>query len=256
MTNVSIIMPIYKPDKERLKEIDAAIKEQKFDGDIEIIKVDECMGLAKQMNIGIKKAKYDIIVTLHQDCVPVGEKWLDMLVKSLEESPAYDDLEHIYPFKMNGVPTVACTSDVLDVETGASYTPLLDEKGCAYKRKALEKAGYFDEKTFANSGEDMDLYLKLKKIGNIAYPHSVVQHFHPGYLNPKGEKSIQNANTLGALFRVHGFRLPGWWKGLLKATIFFFQIEYSYWFWRGFFKKRQDWRKGQTLRLLIRNYFT
>ena len=239
MTDVSIIMPIYKPDKERLKEIDAAIKAQEFDGDIEVIKVDECAGLAAQMNIGIKKAKYDIVVTLHQDCVPIGEKWLDMLVKPLERTDV-----------------VACTSDVLDVETGTSYTPLLDEKGCAYKRKALEKAGYFDEKTFANSGEDMDLYLKLKKLGNIAYPHSVVQHFHPGYLNPKGEKSIQNANTLGALFRVHGFRLPGWWKGLLKATIFFFQIEYSYWFWRGFFKKRQDWRKGQTLRLLIRNYFT
>ena len=247
MTDVSIIMPIYKPDKERLKEIDAAIKAQDFSGKVEVIKVDECAGLAAQMNIGIKGAKGDIIVTLHQDCVPVGEKWLSMLVKPIEESYAYLKW-------MEGVPTVACTSDVLDVETGTSYTPLLDEKGCAYKRKALEKVGYFDENTFANSGEDMDLYLKLKKLGNIAYPHSVVQHFHPGYLNPKGEKSIQNANTLGALFRVHGFRLPGWWKGLIKANPF--NIEYCYWFYRGFFKKRQDWRKGQTLRLLIQNYFT
>jgi len=237
MTNVSIVMPIYHPDEKRLKEIDKALKEQDFDGDIEIIKVDECAGLAKQMNIGIKKAKYDIVVTLHQDCVPIGERWLEMLIKPLGRPDV-----------------VACTSDVLDVETGTSYTPLLDEKGCAYSRDSLELVGYFDENTFVNSGEDMDLYIKLKKIGNIAYPHSVVQHFHPGYLNPKGEKSIQNANTLGCLFRVHGFALPGWWKGLIKANPF--NIEYCYWFYRGFFKKRQDWRKGQTLRLLIQNYFT
>ena len=240
MTDVSIIIPIHNPDNNVLKQIDDAIEDQfEFNGEIEVIKVDKGFGLAKSMNYGIKKAKHDIVVTLHQDCVPISNSWLTTL---------------IYPLEVSDSGVIACTSDVLDAESGSCYTPLLDEKGCAYKKKVLEKVGYFDENTFENSGEDMDLYLKLVKMGKIAYPHCVVEHYHAGYLNPKGEKSIQNANTLGCLFRVHGFALPGWWKGLIKANPF--NIEYCYWFYRGFFKKKQDWRKGQTLRLLIRNYFT
>jgi GT2 family glycosyltransferase len=222
--NVSIVMPIYNPDRNILKKVLDAVKKQKFAGKIELIKVEKGLGLAESMNYGINKAKYEIIVTLHQDCIPSSKDWLKRLTTPLK------NLE-----------VVACCSDVYDVELKKVYTPRLDEKGCAYSKEALKKVGLFDNKTFLNSGEDYDMYMKLKKIGKIAYPHSLVEHHHPGYLEAKGYKRLQNANTWGCLFRVYGFSLPGWYKPLIKANIF--NQKYFYWFWRGFLKRKQDFKR-------------
>ncbi|MEK6823647.1 MAG: glycosyltransferase [Nanoarchaeota archaeon] len=223
--NVSIIIPIHKPDKSLLKKVIIGINKQEFKDKIEIIKVDKKWGLAKSLNYGIKKSKYRIIVTIHQDCIPKSNDWLSFLLKPLEK----DEI-------------VATCSKIYDLENKKIYTPLLDEKGCAYKKEALAKINYFDEKTFLNSGEDMDLYMKLKKIGKIEYPDCMVEHYHKGYLIKKSEYKIkQNANTWGCLFRIYGFKVPGVWGALLKANIF--KFDYFYWFWRGFLKKKQDFRR-------------
>jgi len=223
--DISVIMPLYKPDKKILRKVLDSLKKQKFKGKKEIIKVDEGWGLAKSMNYGIKKAKCDIIITLHQDCIPSDEDWLNNLIKPLENKEV-----------------VATCSDIYDIENKKRYTPLLDEKGCAYKKEALERVGFFDDKTFLNSGEDMDMYMKLKRIGRISYPRCVVKHYHPGFLIKKAPyKKLQNANTWGCLFRRYGFQVPGVWKSLIKANVF--NIKYFYWFWRGFFKKRQDFKR-------------
>ena len=55
--DVSIVIPIYKPDKALLNRVVKGIKKQDYDGKIEIIKVDQGEGLANQLNWGIKKAK-------------------------------------------------------------------------------------------------------------------------------------------------------------------------------------------------------
>lgn len=222
--NVSVVMPIYKPDKNILKKVLDSVKKQKFDGKHEVVLVDKGLGLAESMNYGINKARYPIVVSLHQDCIPSSKSWLKLLVEPLKEKDV-----------------VATCSDVHDLELNKTYTPLLDEKGCAYKKEALLKVGLFDNKTFLNSGEDYDIYLKLQKLGKIAYPHSVVIHNHPGYLKAKGYKRLQNANTWGCLLRIYGFSLPGWWKGLIKANIF--NPGYFYWFWRGFLLKKQDFKR-------------
>lgn len=222
--NVSIIIPIYKPNRTLLSKVIEKVKAQSFSGKLELITIDKGFGLAKSINYGIKKAKYDIIVTLHQDCLPSSKDWLKKLVE---------------PLKSSGY--VASCSSVKDIEHNQIYTPLLDEKGCAYKKKALKYIGYFDEKTFLNSGEDMDIYLKLRKIGKIAHPKTIVEHHHLGYLNAQGYKRLQNANTWGCLFRIYGFSLPGWWKAFLKANPFNFG--YFYWFWKGFLNRKQDFKK-------------
>ena len=222
--NVSIVIPIYNPNKSLLKKVIESLRNQKFSHKKEIILIEKGWGLAKSLNYGIKKSKYKVIVTLHQDCIPSSINWLSTLVKPLKDDAF-----------------VASVSDVIDVESKKLYTPFLDEKGCAYKKNALKNVNYFSEDIFLNSGEDMDMYLKLKKIGKIAYPHTSVEHYHPGYLSAKGYKRLQNANTWGCLFRVYGFHLPGWWKGLIKANAL--NWGYCYWFWRGFFKKKQDFKR-------------
>lgn len=223
--NVSIIIPIFYADNELLEKVEVSLNSQIFKGNIEIIKVDKGFGLAKSVNCGIEKSRYDIIVTVHQDCVPIGNEWLTNLV---------------YP--LSNLNVVASCSDVFDIENKEAYIPLLDGKGCAYKKDALKVVGYFDEETFLNSGEDMDMYLKLKKIGMIAHPHSIIEHHHKGYLKPNKEKKMQNANSYGCLVRIYGFSMPKWYKGLIKSVI---DWDYCYWFWRGFIKKKQDYSTRQ-----------
>jgi len=218
---VSIIVPIYNPNWKLLNKLLDSIKNQKFEGKKEVIKVEKGLGLAESLNYGIKNSKYNIIVTVHQDCIPQSKDWLKKL---------------IHPLKNQKV--VASVSDVYDVETKKIYTPLLDEKGCAYKKEALFKVGLFNERYFRTGGEDMDMYLKLKKIGKIAYPHCLIKHHHKGYLINKSKyKIMQNANSFGCLFRIWGVKLPKWWKGLLLANPF--NPYYAYAFWKGFLMKKQ-----------------
>lgn len=220
--NVSIIIPVYNPDGRLLKKILTIVKKQRFDGNIELICVEKGLGLAASLNYGIKKSKYPVIISLHQDCLPVSENWLSSLIIPLKKKKF-----------------VASCSDVYDVETGIRYTPLLDEKGCAYKKEALKRASFFDETHFLNSGEDMDMYLKLGRIGKIFYPHCIVEHYHQGYLKKKtARKILQNANTSGCLFRKWGFKLPGWWKSILMANPL--NPMYCWYYWKGFVKKKQD----------------
>ena len=217
-------MPVYKPNEDLLKMVLEAVHKQKFHDPIEIIHVEKGLGLAESMNYGINKAKYDTIVTLHQDCIPASDDWLQKLIDPLQDPN-----------------TVASCSDVFDMELRKLYTPGLDEKGCAYKRGILISVGLFDDYHFLNSGEDADMYIKLSRIGNIAHPGCIVNHDHPGYLKAQGYKRLQNANTWGCLFRIYGFRMNDWWKPLIKANIFNFG--YFYYFWRGFFKKKQDYKR-------------
>lgn len=223
--NVSVIIPEHKPDKEVLRKVISKVRNQKYLGKLEIIEVNKGLGLAASLNYGVRKAKYEIVVSLHQDCIPRTALWLKKLVEPLKDEKV-----------------VATVSDIYDIENKKLYTPFLDEKGCAYRKSSLFGAGLFDDSTFLNSGEDFDIYMKLKKIGEIAYPHAIVEHYHPGYLIKKtAHKKKQNANTYGCLFRIYGFKLPGWWRALLLANIF--NPSYFYWFWRGYIKGKQDYRK-------------
>lgn len=56
----------------------------------------------------------------------------------------------------------------LSTKERGTITPLLDEKGCAYRKSALEEVGYFDEKNYLTAGEDFDLAKKLLEIGKIS----------------------------------------------------------------------------------------
>jgi len=73
--------------------------------------------------------------------------------------------------------------------------------------------------------------------------NATIIHYHLGYLKDKSpSKKRQNANTNGCLFRMYGLRLPSWYKGLILSNPF--NPVYAYWFWRGFFKRKQDYIKG------------
>src|SRR3989344_7759510 len=83
--NVSVIIPAFNPDRELLDKIVKTIEGQKFNGKIEVIIVDRNEAITKQMNWGIKRAKYPIIVMIIQDCLPSGKYWLASLISPFKD---------------------------------------------------------------------------------------------------------------------------------------------------------------------------
>ena len=231
LMDVSIIIPVHKPDKNILKRIRLAIDLQKFSGRKEVL-LESGGGLSENINSGIEKARYPIIVTIHQDSIPVGRNWLSKLTAPLKNksyAASVSDVE--LPKELwNRFGLIA---KILSVKELKVITPLLDEKGCAYRKEALIEAGLFNSKTFRSAGEDFAMYLELCKIGKIAYPHTKIIHYHFHTWRNRFGKEIQLANAFGALVRIYGRKMPLWYRGFLKATplvgwpFFFGGIQFS-----------------------------
>jgi glycosyltransferase involved in cell wall biosynthesis len=264
--NASIIIPVYKPDKNILKMALDMLKKQDFSGKIEIIKVEEGLGLADSLNWGIKKAKYPIIVTLHQDCVPSSKDWLKKLTAPLKNKNVVTSTSKIeMPYEFwNKFDPIA---KILSEKEQGTFTTLMDEKGCAYKKDVLLKTGLFDGKNFRTAGEDYDMYLKLVKFGKVVHTEAKVIHYHEHTWKNRIKKEIQLSNGSGACIRIYGkkvhwrhwcfiratpiFGWPfflhglnvkklGFLLSLLALPLYLFvNLLYSYGFWKGFLIGRQ-----------------
>ncbi len=265
---VSIILPLYKPDKDFLNKILNSLKKQRYDDKFEIIKVDKGMGLAESLNYGLKKAKYEAIISLHQDCIPESNKWLQKLMEPLKEKETVVSVSKVelpYEFWKK----FDFLARVMSIKEQRVITPGLDEKGCAYKVKALKKIGLFNEKEFKTAGEDVDLYLKIRKIGKIAYPDCKIIHYHKHTFKNRFRKEFQLSEGFGVLTRIYKREMPKWYLGFLKSIpilgwpLFLINFPYRRWilggfvwiflslminliysfgFWKGFLIKKQKFR--------------
>ena len=223
--DVTIVMPVYNPDKKIMKKIDLAIKNQDFNGKINVIKVEGKGGLSAQLNYGLKKAKTEIVVSLHQDCVPSSKNWLKKLVEPFKEKQVVATVSQVkIPYEFwNKFDFLA---KIMSVKEQEIHTPLMDEKGCAYRKSVMKKVGYFNEKDFRTAGEDFDMLIKLKREGEISYPDSKILHYHEfSSKKKKGDyifknrfnKELQLSNGFGALVRIYKKEMPNWYVGIIKS---------------------------------------
>jgi GT2 family glycosyltransferase len=233
--NASIVIPAYKPDKDTLSKIVSSIKQQKLDGKLEILIVDKNWGFAKQVNYGIKNSKYDLIIVLGQDCIPIGIDWAKKLLAPFEDKEVLATVSKVTYPKILWDKNSILTKSLIIKEEG-TYHSLLDGKGCAYRKSILEKVGLFDEERFRTGGEDFDMYLKLKTLGKIAYPDVNLIHMHPTTFKTRLRKNYQYSNGYGALVRIHGTKMHHWYFGLINAIpiIGIFSFIAGYPFKRGF----------------------
>lgn len=261
-------MPLYNPDKNILKKVLQSLKKQKFSGNFEIIQVNEKKGFAEQMNLGIRKARYPLVVMLPQDCVPETSNWLEKLISPFRNDDVVASVSRVtlpnYLWQSFGILTKA----ILIKEQG-TIDSLLDGKGSAYKKKAIVEIGLFDNKTFLSAGEDFDTYIKLKEKGSIILTDASVLHIHPTTFIKRLRKNYQYANAYGTLVRIYREKMPGWYIGLAHATpivgvftmLAGYPLRKNFWlfppfilvalanhlfyirgFWMGFFNKRQTVR--------------
>jgi|SRR3989344_252746 len=263
--NASITIPAYKPDKKILNKLISSIKTQKLDGKLEIILVDRREGFARQMNYGINKSKYDIVIMLPQDCIPKGKNWAKNLIEPFKDKKIIAAVSQIeFPDKLWD--SMSLLGKALLIKEKGTITSLLDGKGGAYRKSTMKKIGLFDEKNFRTAGEDFDTYMKIRNLGKIAYPDATIIHMHPTSFKDRLRKNRQYANGYGALVRIYGADMHHWYIGIINALpiLGIFSViasypfkkglglflpfclasiinhpYYIYGFWKGFIMKRQ-----------------
>lgn len=223
----SIVIPAYRPNPVLLKRLENYLK-QNTDDSFEYYVIEGKNGLASAYNEGIKRAKGEIIITIHSDCVPFEQDALQKLV---------------YPFRDKDV--VLTYVWIKEEDRKEKYYPEIpDGKFNAFRKSALEKVGLFDEKVFFTGGEDVDIWLKLKKIGKIIKVNTGVLHTHPNYRGNKTlDKRKQNGQINGCLFRMHGAKNPKWLKALIMC--FLHPKTYGKYFVDAYKKGRQEYRRGE-----------
>jgi len=196
--NVSIVIPTYNSGR-TIGQVLEALKTQEYDkGRVEVIVVDDeskdptvkiCeangvkvirnernTGLAYTLNKGIKLSKYEIVVTLHGDTIPLSRNWLSDLVKPLHAPSVAASCSLQQPPKLN--------RDNLSLWEKLIWAKLdehtaLNNKADAYRKDTLLEIGLFDDRTFRTAGEDEDLALRLRKADKkIIGTKARVRHNH------------------------------------------------------------------------------
>lgn len=199
--NVSIIIPAYNNAK-TIGSVLKALKDQGYSqGQVEIIVVDDkskdstveiCKaagvmlvnnqengGLGYSLNKGIKISKYEIVVMLHGDAVPLTKFWLRDLIAP------FDDPSIVASCSIQENPDVSggrlCLWEKLLL---ARLNPhaAFNDKADAYRKDMLADIGYFDCETFRTAGEDEDLALRLR-ISNkkVVATSARIMHDHYDY---------------------------------------------------------------------------
>lgn len=153
------ISQIYKPEKTEIIVVDAS--EGKLDYIREKFpkirwiyfhnKTNKKITIPEQRNLGLKKAKGDIIVFIDADCIPQKE-WLVRLIKAIRE-----ENESI----------VAGYIEVKDYMTlelpKEKYIEHCGNANLAFKREVIKKIGYYDENL--EVAEDYDFCFRARKAG-------------------------------------------------------------------------------------------
>ncbi|HJZ18947.1 MAG TPA: glycosyltransferase [Candidatus Nanoarchaeia archaeon] len=267
---ISVIIPVYKPEEEIFEKVKEMLKRQTVEAEI----VENWnMPEAKSINTGIKKSQGKIIVTLAQDCMPSDEKWLEKLVKPLEDKKIVASVSDLYLPKWYWEKYPFFTK-ILCLDERVIRRPVMDARACAFRRKDLEKVGFFNEDPKV-IGIDSDLYLKLAKIGKIKHPNCVVYHLHPLTNQKKNKLSYNYGEGNGKLVRRYKNKIHGVWRRVLRAIpiigllpIFFVfpykryfyyfpayalfsiitHLLWVYGFWHGFFLDKESERNTEALK--------
>ncbi|MBI2134863.1 glycosyltransferase [Candidatus Woesearchaeota archaeon] len=162
---------------------------KKYDN-IKIITNKSNKGPAYSRNIGIKNARGDIIALTDDDCV-VNKDWLKQIDFShkknsnefaiggriLGSNP--DTIFH----KFRDFVTEYTLKRSLIKKNNYNYMPTCN---ISYKKDVFKKIGYFDESFKLASGEDVDINLRLLKIGKSVYLDKKILVYHDYPMSVKG----------------------------------------------------------------------
>ncbi len=192
------------------------------DRGIRLLALTENRGFAAAVNLGVRRARGELVALLNNDAVASPE-WVEQLVSGLDASPDVG---------MCASKILFYGSDVID-KAGHLIFPdgqnrgrgtgepdrgqydrnreVLAADGCAalYRKEVLKQAGGFDENFFAYA-EDADLGLRARWLGwRCRYVHgAVVHHHHSSTLGPYSPRKIYWVERNRIWLALKNFPLP------------------------------------------------
>ena len=200
---VSVVIPVYKPEKKVFEKLKEMLKKQTIP--VEIIEKWNNPE-AVSMNLGIKGAKTDIIIILAQDCIPENEYWVEKMIAPLKDEnvvAVVSDL--LLPYEeWKKRPFLSRMFTFNDLRL---RKPTMNLSSCAYRKKDLEKVGLINEKV---SAIDADFGIKIMNLGKIERGNVVVHHLHHHYNYKKTLKTFYNYSKFnGISIMENGVRIWG-----------------------------------------------
>jgi len=143
-------------------------------------------GLSKGRNLGIKKAKGEIIAFIDDDCLP-GSNWIKAIKEGLNNHPC---LTGRTISQNSGLADLGEKQKVFSYNFFSYFIWKIGHgNNMAFRREVFEKVGLFDENfgmgAKYQAGEDADFFLRcLKKGFKIIYwPKAIVSHFSKSKAN-------------------------------------------------------------------------
>lgn len=198
---ISVLMPVYNGESTLEKTLESLLVQSKefdelvivddesrdksiehlknfLDGRREyaLIRNEKQKGLAAAYNRGIKAARGDLIVTLHQDIL-LEKDALKKLVKPFADENIIAST-HIVSHPIEIWQKYNFWQKCFFARLAGKDFQGIDGKFDAFRKSALEKVGLFDEVHFRTAGEDGDMAWKLEKIGKIARSKAKIVHLH------------------------------------------------------------------------------
>jgi len=130
----------------------------------EIVLISQDCNIAQGRNIGISKAKNDIIAVTDAGCI-VTESWLEIILECFEQDPQPDVVAGNFSFicctKFEQVVSLATFPPNRDETEAARYYP--SSRSLAFKKSAWEKAKGYPEWLFV--AEDTLFNIRLRQLG-------------------------------------------------------------------------------------------
>lgn len=198
---ISVIMPVHNGESTLEKTLESLLAESKkfdelividdasSDGSVQTIKEylggkqnytliqnEKQIGLAAAYNKGIRAAKNDFIVTLHQDIL-LEKDALEKLVEPFIDEKVVASA-HVVTHPLEIWNKYNFWQKCFFARLAGKNFSGIDGKFDCFRKSALEKVGLFDEVHFRTAGEDGDMVHKLKKIGKAVDTEAKIIHLH------------------------------------------------------------------------------
>ena len=143
------------------------------DPHIRIFAHSENQGLGKTLNEGIKTAKGEFILIVHQDCEMIDTNFLSKSVAALDQHPDIAAVTgrrvyQINTFSDNEKLFMVANGHLAEVDHGEATSEDLtftEHKCDLFRKKLVESVGGFRDNKFRNSGEDQVLSSRLRIMG-------------------------------------------------------------------------------------------
>jgi glycosyltransferase involved in cell wall biosynthesis len=255
MKNVTIVIPLFNSEKTIGKVLNSlqrqtypiheiividdnstdkslkVIKKFKDKLPLRILRNKKNLGLAKCLNLGIKKAKTPYVVTLHSDCVPEENDWLEKLIKIAEKNREIAMVMSKIKMPKEVWNKFSLIDKVFFVDQLENFVGIGGNKGDLHRKSVFLKIPYSEE--YKRAGEDIDIQIKLKKAGyRIEVADTFILHYHA--LNKKGlyanfRKVWEYQEAHGILvrkFKTFKYFFPTFWRMIIYfSPLLFFYLK-------------------------------